>query len=144
MFRAAGRDGVTILQPIAAIACGMHKITVDRINKLVDVRLSGTLDVAAMEASGAATRAAVRSLGLGPGAHVSLYDISDAGLVGDAVIASALGQWADPRYSCVRGRKVALVVPSALNRMKIAAPSATRDNMAVFANRAEAMRWLFA
>lgn len=122
----------------------MHKVTIDRINKLVEVRVSGALDAAAMEASGADARAAVRSLGLGPGAHVSLYDISDAGLVGDDAIASALGQWADPRYSCVRGRKVALVVPSALNRMKIAGPSRTRDNMAMFATRAEAMRWLFA
>lgn len=122
----------------------MHKVTIDRINKLVDIRLSGALDAAAMEASGAAARAAVRSLGLGPGAHVSLYDISDAGLVGDDAIANALGQWADPRYTCVRGRKVALVVPSALNRIKIAGPTATRDNMAVFETRADAMRWLFA
>lgn len=122
----------------------MHKVTVDRISKLVEVRLSGTLDVRAMEESGAAARAAVRSLGLPPGAHVALYDVTDAGLADTAAADSAMQQWADPRYTCVRGRKVALVVPTALNRMKIAAWSETRGNMAIFTNRAEAMRWLFA
>lgn len=121
----------------------MHTITVDRINKLVEVRLAGDLDVAAMEASGVAVRAAVRSLGLGPAAHVSLFDISEGGMVSDGAITSAFTQWADPRYTCVRGRKVA-VVASALNRLKLAEPSAARDNMAVFATRDAAMRWLFA
>ncbi|MBN8808639.1 MAG: hypothetical protein J0I47_10475 [Sphingomonas sp.] len=121
----------------------MHHVTVDRINKLVEVRLQGALDLAAIEASGAATRAAVRSLGLGPGAHVTLCDVSEGGVIDDAAIASAFAQWADPRYTVVRARKVAIVA-SALNRLKATAPSATRDNMALFATRAEAMRWLFA
>lgn len=58
-----------------------------------------------------------------------------------AVIESAMRQWADPRFTCVKARKVALVVPSALNRMKMAGP---RDNMQLFATRPEALRWLFA
>jgi hypothetical protein len=138
-----GRPLVTISREVAKYFGCMHNIRVDRINKLVDVRLTGTLDVAAMEASGVAARAAVRSLGLGPGAHVALYDISEGGVIDDAAIASALQQWADPRYTCVRGRKVA-VVAAALNRLKVAGPTAVRDNMAIFATRDEAMRWLFA
>lgn len=86
----------------------------------------------------------MQSLGLGPGAHVTLYDLSEMGLVSDAVIANAMQQFADPRFTCVRARKVAMVVPSALARMKITPASATRENMAMFGTRTEAMKWLFA
>ena len=122
----------------------MHSIRIDRINHLVEQRVSGTPDVAEVEASGAEVRKAVRSLGLGPGKHVTLYDLSEMGLVSDAVIACAMQQFADPRFTIVKARKVAMVVPSALARMKITPASATRDNMATFSNRAEAMKWLFA
>lgn len=121
----------------------MFNVRVDRINKLVEQRVSGALDVADVEESGAAVRKAVRSLGTPPGAHVTLYDLSEMRAIGDDAIGSALAQFADPRFTCVRARKVAVVVPSALGRMKLAAPAGTRDNMRMFANRPEAMRWLF-
>lgn len=122
----------------------MHSVRVDRINKLVEQRISGIPDVAEVETSGAAVRKAVHALGLGPGAHVTLYDLSEMGMVDDAVVASALEQFGDPRFSCVKARKVAMVVPSALARLKLTGPAEARDNMALFATRTEAMRWLFA
>lgn len=122
----------------------MHSVRIDRINRLVEQRVGGVPDVAEVEASGAAMRKAVRSLGTKPGAHVSLYDLSELGPVGDDTIACALRQWSDPRFTCVKARKVALVVPSAVARMKFAVPTGSRDNMALFATRTEAMRWLFA
>ena len=121
----------------------MHSIRIDRINKLVEQRIAGTLDLAEVEESGAAMRRAVRSLGTAPGAHLSLYDCSDMGLVGEEVVASAFRQWNDPRFSCVRARKVAVVVPSPLTRMRTADDSKSRPNMRMFAERGEAMRWLF-
>lgn len=121
----------------------MHSIRIDRVNKLVEQRIAGTLGVAEVEESGAAMRHAVRSLGTAPGAHLSLYDCSDMGLVGEDVVASAFRQWNDPRFSCVRARKVAVVVPSPLTRIRAADDSKTRPNMRLFAERGEAMRWLF-
>lgn len=121
----------------------MHSVRVDRVNKLIEQKVSGTPDVAEIEAAGAEARRAVRSLKASPGAHVSLYDLSGIGAISDAVIESALRQWADPRYTCVRARKVALVAPSALARLKLGKPTAVRDNMRMFSDRAEAMRWLF-
>lgn len=121
----------------------MHSIRVDRINKLVEQRIVGTLDVAEVEESGAAMRHAVRSLDAAPGAHLSLYDCSAMGNVGNDVVASAFRQWNDPRFSCVRARKVAVVVPSNLTRLRAADGSRSRPNMQMFADRAEAMRWLF-
>ncbi|MES2754543.1 MAG: hypothetical protein V4659_07760 [Pseudomonadota bacterium] len=122
----------------------MHSIRIDRINRLVEQRITGTPDITEIEASGAEVRKAVRSLGLAPRAHVTLYDLSEMGLISEATITNAMAQFADPRFSCVKARKVAMVVPSALARMKISPASATRDNMALFATRPEAMRWLFA
>lgn len=121
----------------------MHSIRVDRINKLVEQRIVGTIDVAEVEESGAAMRQAVRALGTAPGAHLSLYDCSDMGSVGEDVVASAFRQWNDPRFTCVRARKVAVVVPSPLTRMRTADDTKTRPNMRMFAERGEAMRWLF-
>lgn len=122
----------------------MHSIRVDRINNLIEQRIDGTPDVAEVEASGAEVRRAVRSLGLGPGKHVTLYDLSGVGVIGGDVVACAMQQFADPRFTCVKARKVAMVVPSALARMKIAPAANARDNMATFSNRADAMKWLFA
>ncbi len=122
----------------------MHSITVDRINRLVEQRVSGALDLAGVVETGAAVRKAVRSLGTAPGAHLTLYDLSELSPVGDDVVGSAIEQFADPRFSCVKARKVAMVVPSALMRLKLAGPLGTRDNLAVFADRPAAMRWLFA
>ena len=122
----------------------MHSVRIDRINKLIEQRVSGTPDVAEIGVSGAEVRKAVHSLGLGPGGHVTLYDLSELGLISDAAVASAMQQFADPRFSCVKARKVAVVMPSALNRLKLTGPSAARDNMQVFPDRAAAMRWLFA
>lgn len=122
----------------------MYRIRIDRIGKLLEQRVTGTPDVAETEASGAAMRQAALTLGLGPEEHVTLYDLSEMGLVGDDVIASTFRQFNDPRFSCVRARKVAVVIGSALLRMKVAGPSETRPNMRVFADRADAMRWLFA
>lgn len=122
----------------------MHTIRIDRINKLVEQRIGGTPDPAEAEANGAAMRHAVRSLGVMPDTHLSLYDCSEMGPVGDEVLASAFRQWNDPRFTCVRARKVAVVLPSALTRLKAAEPSQARANMQLFATRAEAMRWLFA
>lgn len=121
----------------------MHSIRVDRINALVEQRISGTPDVAEIEESGAAMRKAVRELGTPPETHRSLYDCSAMGPIGDDVVASAFSQWNDPRFSCVRARKVAVVVPSTLTRLKAAESTKTRPNMQLFATRAEAMRWLF-
>lgn len=120
----------------------MHSVRIDRINRLVEQRVVGALDLAEVERSGAAVRAAVRSLGTAPGAHVTLYDLSETAPMDDAVIESALRQFADPRFTCVRARKVALLAPSALARMKLNAPAGSRDNMRMFADRGAAMRWL--
>ena len=121
----------------------MHTIRIDRINKLVEQRIVGAMDVTEVEESGAAMRHAVRSLAAAPGAHLSLYDCSEMGRVGDDVVASAFRQWNDPRFTCVRARKVAVVVPSNLTRLRAADGSKSRPNMQMFADRAEAMRWLF-
>lgn len=121
----------------------MHSVRIDRINKMIEQRISGTPDVAEIEAAGAEARRAVRSLEAAPGAHVSLYDLTGIGAISDAAIESAMRQWADPRYTIVRARKVALVAPSALARLKLGKPTAPRENMRMFADRAEAMRWLF-
>lgn len=121
----------------------MHTVRIDRINRLIEQRVSGTLDLDEVEASGNAVRQAVRSLGAGPGAHVTLFDLSEMTLASDAVIASAMRQFADPRYTCVKARKVAMVIPSAVARLKLGPSVASRDNMAVFAGRDEALRWLF-
>ena len=120
----------------------MHGVRIDRINRLVEQRVVGALDLAEVERSGAAVRAAVRSLGTAPGAHVTLYDLSETAPLDDAVIESALRQFADPRFTCVCARKVALLAPSALARMKLNAPAGSRDNMRMFADRGDAMRWL--
>lgn len=122
----------------------MQSIRIDRINRLVEQRISGSPSAAEADEWGAAMRQAVRSLGTAPGAHVSLYDCSEMGLVGDDALASAFRQWNDPRFTCVRARKVAVVLPSALLRMKAAPGSRARDNMQLFATRPEAMRWLLA
>ena len=122
----------------------MHSIRIDPIHRLVEQRVSGMLDVAGVAESGAAVRKAVRSLDAAAGTHVTLYDLSDLLPVGDDVVASALEQFADPRFTCVRARKVAMVAPSALMRLKLTGPARSRENMALFADRAEAMRWLFA
>lgn len=122
----------------------MHSIRIDRINRLVEQRVAGTPDVAEIETAGAAMRQAIRTLGAGPGAHLSLYDLTGMDGISDAIIASAMQQWADPRFTCVRARKVAMVVPSALARLKLGGPASRRDNMALFADRATAMKWLFA
>ena len=121
----------------------MHSICIDRVNKLVEQRISGTPDVAAIETYGAAMRQAVRSLGTRPEAHLSLYDCSQMGVIGEDAIASALRQWNDPRFSCVRARRVAVVAPMALTRMRLARGDGMRANMQLFASRSEAMRWLF-
>ena len=127
----------------------MHRVTVDRINKLVEVRLSGMLDVAAMEASGTrdARRGALAGAS-GPGAHVSLYDISDAGLSigaagGSLARLRAMGRSA--LLPACAGARWRCVVPSALNRMKIAGAESRRaTTWRCSRARAEAMRWLFA
>lgn len=121
----------------------MHSVRVDRINKMIEQRVSGMLDVAEIEVAGSEARRAVRSLQAAPGAHVSLYDLTGMDAISDAAIDSALRQWADPRYTIVRARKVALVAPSALARLKLARPAAVRENMRLFADRTQAMRWLF-
>ena len=121
----------------------MHKIRIDRINLLVEQRVSGTPNVAEVEESGAAMRHAVRSLDAGPDAHLSLYDCTDMGVIGDDAVASAFRQWNDPRFTCVRARKVAVVVPSTLTRLRAADWTKARPNMRLFATRPEAMRWLF-
>jgi hypothetical protein len=122
----------------------MHSVRVDRINKLVEQRLTGVPDVLEIEAAGTLMRQAVRSLNGGPGQHVSLIDCTELGPIADDAVASAFRQWNDPRFSCVRARKVAVVVPSALARLKLTQPVSGRPNMQMFADRAGAMRWLFA
>ena len=122
----------------------MHSVRIDRINRLVEQRVSGTFDAATVERSGAEMRRAIRSLDAGPGGHLSLYDLSELTIPSDAVVEGAFQQLADPRFTYVRARKVAVVAPSALMRLKLAGPAAARDNMAVFAERPDAMRWLFA
>ncbi len=121
----------------------MHSVRTDRINRMIEQRISGTPDVAEIEAAGVAARKAVQSLGAAPGTHVSLYDLSGVQAISDEVIDSAMKQWADPRYTIVRARKVALVAPSAIARLKLNRPATSRDNMRLFADRGEAMRWLF-
>ena len=121
----------------------MHRVRTDPINRLVELRLSGALDIAAVEAAGESARLAVRSLGGGPGAHVSLYDLTDADPPRADAVRSAFDQWNDPRLAAVRARKVAVVAPRPLVRLGLAKPGATRPNMAVFEDRQAAMRWLF-
>lgn len=120
----------------------MHSVRVDRIHKMIEQRLGGTPDVAAIEAAGAEARRAVRSLNAAPGQHVSMYDLTGINAISDAALASAMQQWADPRYTIVRARKVALVASSALARLKLKGAAASRENMRLFADRSDAMRWL--
>lgn len=121
----------------------MHSVRIDRINRLVEQRIGGIPDEAEIGAAGVEARKAIRALDTGPLGHVTLVDCSDIGPVTDAVIAAAFAQWNDPRFSCVRARKVAMILPSALARMKVSPPSKSRDNMALFSSRDDAMRWLF-
>lgn len=121
----------------------MHSVRVDRVNRLVEQRIGGTPDVAEIEAAGVEVRKAIRALNAGPAGHVTLVDCSEMGSIPDTVVAAAFAQWNDPRFSCVRARKVAMILPSAIARMKVGPQSKARTNMAVFANREEAMRWLF-
>lgn len=121
----------------------MHSIRIDRISKLVEQRISGAPDLVEVEEAGAAMRHAVRSMGFAPESHRSLYDCSEMGAVGDDVFDSAFRQWNDPRFTCVRARKVAVVLPSTLARLRIRGQADRRANMQLFATRPEAMRWLF-
>lgn len=122
----------------------MHKIVLDHVNKLLEMRLSGPASLADIVSAGTAARAAVRSFGTPPGAHRSIYDLSEMGAISDEAIDKAFSEWADPRFTCVRARKVAIVAPPPLIRSRLEKLRDSRPGLSVFETRQQAMRWLFA
>ena len=122
----------------------VQTIHVDHANKLVDVRLSGFFSAEDVGWTGEELRAAVRTLGENIGAHVTLYDVSDA-LVAPPETVEALKQsFANPAVRPLWARKVAFCASSALVRMQLKRLQQVRADIGVFEDRASALKWLLA
>lgn len=121
----------------------MHKIVVDRVHNVIEVRVLGDATFDSIGLAGAAARKAVQSLNVKPGIHSSLYDLSDMISATPDAIARAASEWADPGFSCVRAKRIALVMPDVAMRQRLQPLTQARADLQTFAGRPHAMRWLF-
>ena len=122
----------------------MHSIQVDPVNTLVEARLSGFFDIAETQRVIDDVRAAVRGLGDRAGQHLSLYDVKNVEVAPGPTIELLQSAFADPAIRHLWARKVAFVTPSALGRMQLKRLREAREDIGVFASRAEALAWLLA
>jgi len=118
-------------------------VRVDRERLLVDLRMAGFLTPEIAQQATDAVRAAVRSLGDDAGRHVTLYDATALTALQGITVEQVAAAFADPAIRSLWARRVAYCTPSALVRMQVARLRSAREDIGVFATRAEALAWLF-
>jgi hypothetical protein len=117
----------------------MHKITVDRTRRLVEVRLEGFLDVAAVRELRQALLRALAENGLAPGGFVQLVDTTRFPIQTQAVY-GALSDFAyDP---AMMSAKLAIQAGGSPSKMQ-ARRSVLGCPHRICDTRAEALAWLY-
>lgn len=122
----------------------VQTIHIDRARKLVDVHLSGFFTAEDAAWTGEELRAAILSLGLAPGEHVTLYDATELSVAPNATVEAVKGMFANPSVRPLWARKVAIVSKSALARLQLQRLREARADIAIFGERGEAIDWLLA
>lgn len=120
----------------------MFKVTIDRASRLVNVAFEGFFGIDVAVPAGIEVRKAIRDMGLGPGGHVTLFDVTKTQVVPPETFELVRGIYTDPEQKDVIARKVAWVTPSALLQMQLRRLCAYHPAMQVFDDRETAMTWL--
>ncbi|MBX3563216.1 MAG: hypothetical protein KF730_01440 [Sphingomonas sp.] len=122
----------------------VQTIRIDRAHKLVEVHLSGFFTAEDAAWTGEELRAAILSLGLAPGEHVTLYDATELNVAPNATVEAVKSMFANPSVRPLWARKVAIITRSALARLQIRRLREARADIAIFAERDAAVDWLLA
>lgn len=122
----------------------MHVVSVDRAQRMLDLRVEGFLTVDEVASSARDVHEAIARLGGDPKDHVTLYDLSAASVASADVIASFRDFMANPVYQPVLGRRIAFVSGSALVTMQLKRVGKDKSEISIFPDRASAVDWLLA
>ncbi|WP_404365618.1 hypothetical protein AB5I39_09270 [Sphingomonas sp. MMS24-J45] len=115
-----------------------HVIRVYPQKQLVDITVGGVFDVPRVIQVALDVKAAIDSLGLGPGEHLTLFDVSGFSLQSQDVVAALQSVLGDPRYT---SRRLAVVADATLSPMQMQRVL-KRDTAQWFNNRRVAEAWL--
>lgn len=122
----------------------LQTIHVDHARKLVDVRVSGLVTAENAGPMSEEVYAAIRSLGAGPGEHLTLYDVSKLSVAPAQTIELVKALFLRPDVRPLWAKKVAIVTGSALGRMQMQRVREVRDDITLFPDRDAAIEWLLA
>lgn len=119
-----------------------HHIEVDRVRKIVELRVSGVLAPEDSEWIGEEVRAAIRTLGPDVGRHCTLYDASGVAVVPAATVDRIMRAFDNAEVRKLWARKVAFVVSTVLARRQVLRLRQVRPDFGVFDTREAAIAWL--
>ena len=115
------------------------RLSADPRRNLLVIELSGFFEEADVSRFAAEKQAAHRELACRPNEHVTMVDVTDCKIQGQAVVGAFAAMIADQRY---KGRKLAFVTGSSLAKMQVRRLIEGKAEARCFDNRNVAEAWL--
>lgn len=119
----------------------MHTITMDHVGRFIEVKLEGLCSMAEFQSFVVELRDAIANFPAGEKPPATLYDFTNATIQTQEVVAAmkALAE-----HPAMVHRRVAMYTEGVLARRQAKRICESRDNMVVFASRAEALQFIAA
>ena len=115
------------------------RLSADPRRSLLLIELSGFFEATDVSRFAAEKQAAHRDLMCAPNEHVTIVDVTDCKIQGQAVVGAFAAMIADQRY---KGRKLAFVTGSSLAKMQVRRLIEGQAEARCFDNRRLAEAWL--